>query len=1189
MADQVFNSLMPPSGRKRVKVYELRNADWYDRGTGFCTGQVVDGKALIVVESEDSEEVALLTSDISTALEGFQKQQDTLIVWTDHNSLDMALSFQEPEGCAAVWLYINQVQCQILTASTNHDDLSGEFPRSPPPVSFSVPAPHIQNLRGIDHIMRTTSMSPASRDVLAKVLLQDQYIAQLCPVFEMAEDMESLTDLHYLCNIVKAIILLNDSDIIESIVSDELIFGVVGMLEYDPDFPAHKANHRTYLSDATKFKEVIPIDDLEIKRKIHATYRLQYLKDVVLARILDDATFSVLNSLIFFNQLEVVQRLQQSPGYFKQLFGLFARPEVNDLRKKNAILLISQCCSYAKNLQPIIRTELWTSLVSNGLFHVIVFALRSPDPSVRIAGTEVFVCLIDHDTAMIRVFISQQILDKETPLTDLLIDMLLREVSHGVKVQLADAIKVLVDNTASQALEAKILSISGVRNRSHFESNDPEVGAFLTQFYEPNSSVHRLFKPLKNLEARPTLDDLTINEVSTFSVLIDLLSIFMKQHTYRSKFFILSESIPRRIAQLVRGPEKQLQLHGLKFFRRMIEHGDEGYIKPIKDYHLLDPILDMVLKTMPKNNLLNSAALEFFTYLHQRPMDKRKLALLEELVERHRSQIETIVYVPTFQSCMEVYDRRMDKDADTEMTDAGSSLENSGADSVTGAQRFTLGSNGTRGRMISRWSGLKDIDVEEQNYFDTSDEDDEEDELMQDVDNTESVVEEVKGSALKSKSVYPITLPSYGGPVVNGTGRNDAGSNAASEGRSSTPLVDYPDEDDDEAEEEGEEDEPGNLSTPPTSNSPSPPTPSKAAQHKAELDALRPKPLTLKSHPRTQKPASKPASKIPLKRPNTTSTQSEHSSASHPPTNGARRPSLTSSNSNGSAQPPERLSEKRRREENEEDDLSKHVGRESKRRSSVSSSSSENGADSQKHRRQSAGPFPGVSGFRVKADTQKGAKNEGRAADQTGMRMDRLRRRWSLNSNAHSSSGTTPAEHGQKPDVDAGAPATGSSSGGQFEDDHQADDDTSTSQPRSKASFRLNSNPNPKTTPSTVGSTPSSHVLPSSTVYTIAGVPIDTIASEEDLNPDYDPIATAQLLRGSQHSSSVATVNTVVRKLENGKSHGRSQSPSTSQSTGTKSKRKLFGEISPLKGRGPPSTGSSASAAASAAGGSRGA
>lgn len=30
-----------PDGRKRVKVYELKDNDWFDRGTGFCTGQIL--------------------------------------------------------------------------------------------------------------------------------------------------------------------------------------------------------------------------------------------------------------------------------------------------------------------------------------------------------------------------------------------------------------------------------------------------------------------------------------------------------------------------------------------------------------------------------------------------------------------------------------------------------------------------------------------------------------------------------------------------------------------------------------------------------------------------------------------------------------------------------------------------------------------------------------------------------------------------------------------------------------------------------------------------------------------------------------------------------------------------------------------------------------------------------------------
>jgi hypothetical protein len=35
-----MESRPPANDRKRVKVYELKNNDWFDRGTGFCKGVV---------------------------------------------------------------------------------------------------------------------------------------------------------------------------------------------------------------------------------------------------------------------------------------------------------------------------------------------------------------------------------------------------------------------------------------------------------------------------------------------------------------------------------------------------------------------------------------------------------------------------------------------------------------------------------------------------------------------------------------------------------------------------------------------------------------------------------------------------------------------------------------------------------------------------------------------------------------------------------------------------------------------------------------------------------------------------------------------------------------------------------------------------------------------------------------------
>jgi protein phosphatase-4 regulatory subunit 3 len=79
----------------------------------------------VLVQSEDHSDRMLLETRICKE-DGFQKQQgtfvshhissprlisslETLIVWTEpSNSTDMALSFQEAEGCSIIWLALNK-------------------------------------------------------------------------------------------------------------------------------------------------------------------------------------------------------------------------------------------------------------------------------------------------------------------------------------------------------------------------------------------------------------------------------------------------------------------------------------------------------------------------------------------------------------------------------------------------------------------------------------------------------------------------------------------------------------------------------------------------------------------------------------------------------------------------------------------------------------------------------------------------------------------------------------------------------------------------------------------------------------------------------------------------------------------------------------------------------------------------
>lgn len=438
------------------------------------------------------------------------------------------------------------------------DALSDDF-NMEGPAPVSLPHAELSNLPEIESSMRIMSATATGRDALAKSIMAEDYIGKLIPLVEMAEDLESLPDLHRLCNIMKTIILLNDTSIIEHAVSDECVLGVVGALEYDPDFPSHKANHRHWLDNQGRYKEVVPIEDENTRRKIHQTYRLQYLKDVVLARILDDPTFSVLNSLIFFNQVDIVQHLQTNAPFLSELFGIFNAGVSDHRRKKEAVLFIQQCCAIAKNIQPPARQTLYNNFIAHGLLNVINFGLRHTDVGVRVGATDILISIIDHDPHMIRQTLYRQLHENQLPLTDSLIELLLVEVDLGVKSQISEALKVLLDpGVAAQGPEAFVKANGEFQGRSRGPPQiDPQQDLFLTKFYE--RSITRLFKPLLDLERRTDMA-FKVQEASMFTYLIEILSYFVRQHNLRSKFFIMSNNIAQCVAQLLKAPEKFLRL-----------------------------------------------------------------------------------------------------------------------------------------------------------------------------------------------------------------------------------------------------------------------------------------------------------------------------------------------------------------------------------------------------------------------------------------------------------------------------------------------------------------------------------------------------------------------------------------------------------------------------------------------------
>lgn len=176
---------------------------------------------------------------------------------------------------------------------------------------MELPPCELSRLEEIADLVTSVLSSPIRREKLALALMSEGYIKKLLGLFRVCEDLDNREGLHHLYEIVRGVLFLNKAALFEVMFSDDCIMDVVGCLEYDPALVQPK-RHREFLTKTAKFKEVIPITDSELRQKIHQTYRVQYIQDIILPTpsVFEENFLSTLTSFIFFNKVEIVSMLQ---------------------------------------------------------------------------------------------------------------------------------------------------------------------------------------------------------------------------------------------------------------------------------------------------------------------------------------------------------------------------------------------------------------------------------------------------------------------------------------------------------------------------------------------------------------------------------------------------------------------------------------------------------------------------------------------------------------------------------------------------------------------------------------------------------------------------------------------------------------------------------------------------------------
>ena len=176
-------------------------------------------------------------------------------------------------------------------------------------------------LEEISDLIKSFTMMPTVAERLTLAIENEGYIKKLLDLFHMCEDLEHMEGLHHLYEIFDNLFKLNKNALFEIMFADDTIFEVIGVLEYNPHKAQPRVKHREYLRTQAKFKEVIPLNNPELVQRIHQTYRIQYIHDVILPTpsVFEETMLSTLTSYIYFNKAEIVSTIQVSTSH---LLGL---------------------------------------------------------------------------------------------------------------------------------------------------------------------------------------------------------------------------------------------------------------------------------------------------------------------------------------------------------------------------------------------------------------------------------------------------------------------------------------------------------------------------------------------------------------------------------------------------------------------------------------------------------------------------------------------------------------------------------------------------------------------------------------------------------------------------------------------------------------------------------------------------
>ncbi|XP_052027752.1 protein PPP4R3C-like [Apodemus sylvaticus] len=641
----------------RVKVYEIvEGKQWKDIGAGQISSKYIErlqGVCLLVhSESDDSPTMEIKIHPNVP----YKKHQGDVILWSEAKNHGMAIHFQEPNDCQEIWEDICQVQGkdpkveitqELIDDVESFEDLLLQWNL------VEMPNCKILTLENVVNLFTFVSEIPSLKERLVLVLENESYIKKLLQLFNTCEKKLNIEGLHYLNSIIKGIFFLNDTRLFKIMCSDEFFMDVVGCLEYGPGLDQPK-RHREFLTQNVTFKEVIPITQPQLRKKIQQTYRLQYVHDIMLPTpsIFEENLLSDLTTMIFFNKIEIITMLQEDENFLLEVFAQLKDNTVSDERRHELLLFFKEFCVFAKTLQSQEKNALIKTLIKLGIMNALKVIVHMHDKQIQIAAIDIFAYLVEYNPRLIQAYAMEEAQDSENN-DDLLINIMIKKMICDSDPEFSRGI----------ILPVVLHALLDPENM-HGTANGCEKKGFLNFFY--TRCMSNLIAPILSTTVQNDSDDNkanmcpdTYHTAQLLEVVLETLIFCVQCHSTYIKTFILSNNLLSRVLVLMGSKHTFLILSAVRFMRKMIGVKDEMYNVYIIKQNLFEPVVNVFMQNGPRYNMLNSAIIELFEFIRQENIK----SLIVNIVEKFFIAFESIEYVQTFKGLKTKYEEEKKKES----------------------------------------------------------------------------------------------------------------------------------------------------------------------------------------------------------------------------------------------------------------------------------------------------------------------------------------------------------------------------------------------------------------------------------------------------------------------------------------------------------------------------------------------